>query len=240
MPAKKPFAVFDIDGTLIRWQLYHAVADALARQGYFDDAAYENVRHARMLWKKRLSEHSFQQYELALIGLVDSTLSGISVIDAVKAYASVLDEHKDQVYVYTRTLIKQLKAKNYILFAISASQSEIVKLLADYYHFDDYGGSVYQTNDGHYTGEKDLLTSERKASYLQSLIQSHNATSTGSIGVGDSESDIAMLTRVETPIAFNPTKDLFTHAKAHGWKIIVERKNVIYELTDQSDGYRLT
>ena len=28
----RPFAVFDIDGTLIRWQLYHAVADDMAKQ----------------------------------------------------------------------------------------------------------------------------------------------------------------------------------------------------------------
>ena len=26
----RPFAVFDIDGTIIRWQLYHALADELA------------------------------------------------------------------------------------------------------------------------------------------------------------------------------------------------------------------
>ncbi len=28
----QPFAVFDIDGTIIRWQLYHALADELAKE----------------------------------------------------------------------------------------------------------------------------------------------------------------------------------------------------------------
>jgi phosphoserine phosphatase len=47
---------------------------------------------------------------------------------------------------------------------------------------------------------------------------------------GDTESDIPMLELVEIPIAFNPNKKLFEHAKARGWRTVVERKDVIYEL----------
>lgn len=39
-----------------------------------------------------------------------------------------------------------------------------------------------------------------------------------------------MLSIVERPIAFNPDKDLFNAAKHNGWKIVVERKNMIYKL----------
>ena len=65
---------------------------------------------------------------------------------------------------------------------------------------------------------------------LKELATNHGAIWAGSIAVGDSESDIAMLASVESPIAFNPTKQLLAHAQAAGWKVVIERKNVIYEL----------
>ena len=51
-----------------------------------------------------------------------------------------------------------------------------------------------------------------------------------SVRVGDSESDIMFLNLVARPICFNPNMKLWNHAKEKGWEVIVERKNVIYEL----------
>ncbi|MFH1671614.1 MAG: HAD-IB family hydrolase, partial [Candidatus Portnoybacteria bacterium] len=53
---------------------------------------------------------------------------------------------------------------------------------------------------------------------------------TDSVGVGDSESDIAFLELVKKPICFNPNSRLYHHAKSAKWKIVVERKDVIYTL----------
>jgi phosphoserine phosphatase len=50
------------------------------------------------------------------------------------------------------------------------------------------------------------------------------------VGVGDTESDISFLELVEKPICFNPNKRLYTYAKRNDWKVVVERKDVIYEL----------
>jgi phosphoserine phosphatase len=49
--------------------------------------------------------------------------------------------------------------------------------------------------------------------------------------VGDTESDAPMLEIVENPIAFNPNFDLKQIAETKGWKIIVEKKDVIYDLS---------
>lgn len=236
----RPFAVFDIDGTLIRWQLYHALADELARRGHFGAIEYQAVKEARMTWKKRESQDSFKQYEHALVNLVDQAIVGLEVAELESASKTVIHEYKDQVYRYTRDLIRELKAKDYLLFTISASQSEIVGMLAEYYGFDDYAGSLYEVKDDRYTGEKDVLKSGRKPEVLKELADKHDATYDGSIAVGDSESDMPMLAAVGQPIAFNPTKLLFDHAKAHNWKIVVERKNVVYELEPKDDGYQLS
>ncbi len=233
----KSFAVFDIDGTIIRWQLYHALADELARRGHLDPIQFQKVREARMNWKKRTD--SFTSYERTLINLINVAITGISVGDLEQACRSVLAEYKDQVYVYTRDLIKDLKAKDYLLFAISASQHEIVGLLADYYGFDDFGGSTYETKNGYFTGKSNILVSERKPAYLRELAAKHSASLEGSVGVGDSESDIPMLATVERPIAFNPTRELFDHARRQGWPVVVERKNMIYKLESEDGTYRL-
>lgn len=235
----RPFAVFDIDGTIIRWQLYHALADELARTGHLDPRQFDKVRQARMSWKKRAGADSYTVYEQILVDLIDAAISTISVDTLEQACHDVLAEYKDQVYTYTRDLIKTLKAENYLLFAISASQIEIVGRLADYYGFDDFGGSVYETKDGYFTGKRQDLRQERKTVYLKELVKKHNASWSGSIAVGDSESDIPMLSAVEQPIAFNPTRELFQYARRHGWPVVVERKNMVYRLEPLDGGYKV-
>ncbi len=238
--AERPFAVFDIDGTLMRWQIYHAVSDELARRGHLDAKAFAKVREARMNWKKRAGDASFKTYERAMIELFDASITSLKPEELIAAGQSVLGEYKDQVYTYTRDLIKDLRGKGYLLFAISASPSEIIGMLADYYGFDDFGGSTYEVKNGFFTGNGRILKNERKPAHLKELVAKHGATFNGSVGVGDSEGDIPMLSAVEKPIAFNPTRELFNHAKGAGWKVVVERKNMIYELEPGDGDYRLT
>lgn len=235
----RPFAVFDIDGTIIRWQLYHAIADELVKEGHLDHNQYERVKAARLTWKQRAHETSYHDYEQALIDFFEVAVAGIEVDTLKQACGIVLDKYKDQVYTYTRNLIRELKDKDYLLFAVSASQDLIVQLLAMYYGFDDSGGSTYEVKDGVFTGNSKILKSERKPEFLRHLVDKHNATWQDSIAVGDSEGDIPMLSTVERPIAFNPTKQLFEHATQNGWKIVVERKSMIYELETVDGSYRL-
>ncbi len=238
MPRPKKFAVFDIDGTVIRWQLYHAVVDELAKTGHVPAAAYEKAQQARTRWKQRNGEEAFRDYELELVSAFRAALLGLPVSEFNKAARAVFTEHKDQVYKYTRELIRQLKQENYTLFAISASQKEIVDMVARYYGFDDCVGAEYEKNGDYFTGKFNMIYRE-KAAALKRLVTNHNATYSGSIGIGDSESDIAMLELVEHPIAFNPTKKLFEKAQTTGWKVVVERKNMIYELEPENGHYKL-
>jgi len=50
------------------------------------------------------------------------------------------------------------------------------------------------------------------------------------VAVGDTEGDIGLLESVTQPICFNPNQALYTHAKRQGWKVVIERKDVIYHL----------
>ncbi len=235
----KKFAVFDIDGTLIRWQLYHAVADELAKSGHIDAEMYSAIRGARAKWKRRTHKDSFRAYEDELVNTYRLLLTKLTVPHFEEAADAVFEKYKDQVYVFTRDLIKKLKKQDYTLLAISGSQSEVVEKIADYYGFDDFVGSYYHREDGRFTGKIDL-TVFSKDKVLEQLIEKHKLGMEDSIAVGDSASDIAMMTLVERPIAFNPEKTLLDHAQKAGWNVVVERKNVIYELRSQDGAYYLS
>lgn len=235
---KPRFAVFDIDGTLIRWQLYHAIVNQLAKAGHINESAYQQIRKSRMQWKMREHPESFKNYEHSIVTAYHEAITHLDVDEYNAAVDSVFAEHKDQVYTYTRDLITSLKQNGYLIFAISGSQIEVISKLADYYGFTDAVGNTYEIKDGAFTGVH-RATTKNKHITLDTLVQKHGADYSGSIAVGDSESDIPMLEAVEQPIAFNPSQGLLDYAKEKGWKIVVERKNVIYELTHSNTGYRL-
>lgn len=235
----RPYAVFDIDGTLIRWQLYHAIVDNLAKKGLIDHANFQNARAARMVWKNRTSDSAFNEYQSALVKVYDQAIGQISYQNYLAAVQQVFDEYKDQSYTFTRDLIKKLKNDNYLLFAISASQIEVVETVARHYGFDDWAGSIYHHSDDKFNGSKTVLTGKLKPDTLRQMVKRHGASQTGSVAVGDTDGDIPMLEMVESPIAFNPNKRLFTEAKNHNWQVVVERKNMVYELKPGRDGYKL-
>lgn len=234
----KKFAVFDIDGTLIRWQLYHAIADKLVSLGFIAPVKFQQIKDARMVWKRRESSESFKEYEMELVGLYNSVLAEITVEQFEQTAQAVFTEYKDQVYPYTRDLLKKLGAESYKLFAISGSQEQIVSKLASYYGFDDFVARVDQHKGGRFTG-KSTTPIFNKDSALQVLVNKHGAGFKGSIAVGDSATDIKMLQLVETPIAFNPERALYEHAHKMGWKIVIERKNMVYELESRNGQYQL-
>lgn len=232
----KSFAVFDIDGTLIRWQLYHAIADQLVKLGYVDQNKYASIKEARANWKRRAA--SFKSYEEQLVKVYGQVLKTLTVPQFETAAQSVFDEYKDQVYIYTRDLIARLRKDGYKIFAISGSQTEIIAMMAAYYGFDDYLGTDYARVGQKFTGVSTFHAAD-KATALRALIKKHQLSLEGSIAVGDSASDAAMMELVQRPIAFNPDKDLYKIARTRAWEIVLERKNMVYELRAEDGRYLL-
>lgn len=237
MTAKR-FAVFDIDGTLIRWQLFHAIFSRLSDAGHFGPDAAARIHDAYSQYEARNSDEAFKEYERILVDIVVKGITGVRVDTFNKVIDDVFEEYKDRVYRYTRQQIKDLKADGYTVLAISGSPQEIVTRLADYYGFDDAVGTEHVIRDGAFTGDIKVAVAHKPA-LLRELVAKHGLSFEGSIAIGDSEGDIDMLEIVEQPVAFNPSQKLFRHAESKGWHVVVERKNMIYELAPGPDGYRL-
>ncbi len=232
----RSFAVFDIDGTLIRWQLYHAIVDQLAKQKLLGPNAHETLRSVRATWKRREHPEAFTSYENTLIEIFEASMPEPATFD--QAVKEVIAEYGDQVYTYTRDLVKELKSKGYVLIAISGSHEELLDHIAQKYGFDIWKGTKYLRKGDTFTGQK-VVPSQDKKSVLQTIIKEHNLSIKHSVGIGDSLSDAVFLEMVENPIAFNPNNELLEVAKKRGWKIVVERKNVIYELEAKNGNYIL-
>lgn len=239
MTTPRPFAVFDIDGTLIRWQLFHAIVHSLGKQGYILRGTHDKIHAARMNWKNRETNEGFRAYEKVLVDAYLQVLTSIDPADYLRVVDEVFHEYKDQTFTYTRDLVRTLKEKGYLLFAISGSQNEVIQRLAQHHGFDAAIGAEFVQLDSAFTGEVITPIHDKRAA-LERLVKQFDASYEGSYAVGDSPSDAAMLEVVENPIAFNPARGLFDIAQKHHWPIVVERKNVIYELQSQNESYILS
>jgi HAD superfamily hydrolase (TIGR01490 family) len=235
------FAVFDIDGTLFRWQLFSEIVFELIETGHIPQHTKQEIDEKMAEWRSRKHSHSFHDFEMAV---VKAFLGSVKQLDAraiETAADTILERSGKHVYAYTRNLMAALKTKGYTLIAISGSQDEVVQRFAKLWNFDIALGQVHEIKDGVYTGDipGGKLLVEQKGDLLKKIVKKHQLSWQKSIAVGDSRSDIAMLALVEQPIAFNPTDDLFEIAKEKGWKVVIERKNMIYELEPRNGLYVL-
>jgi len=230
MEKKRPVAVFDIDGTLFRSSLLIELVEELVKREIFPQAARSTYKDAHEDWLNRKGEYGpFIQKVVLAFG---KYAKGIPYGEVADVAGEIIEAKRDRVYRYTRDLIDELKKSGHYLLAISHSPKFIVDGFAYELGFDKSYGTFYDTGaSNRFTGEIiDEHIIMNKAAVLARALEKNDLSLTGSYGVGDTESDIGMLTMVETPIAFNPNRLLYRHAKKHDWKIVVERKDVIYEI----------
>jgi HAD superfamily hydrolase (TIGR01490 family) len=230
MASTRPVAVFDIDGTLFRSSLLIELVEELVRREIFPEAARNAYKDAHEDWQNRKGEYGpFIQKVVLAFG---KYAKGIPYGEVADVAGEIIEAKRDRVYRYTRDLLDDLKKSGHYLLAISHSPKFIVDGFAYELGFDKSYGTFYDTGaSNRFTGEiVDEHLIMNKAAILKRAIEKENLAVKGSVGVGDTESDISMLTMVETPIAFNPNRLLYRHAKKHDWKIVVERKDVIYEI----------
>lgn len=235
----RKFAAFDIDGTLFRSGLYREVFYELYKMGVLPSDLGEETTLKHREWRHRVHGNAFEEFERIMVGGLDSYLPQLRISDYDEAVKRVLDKKAENVYVYTRDLIKQLKADNYFIIAISGSQQELVEPFAQRYGFDAWIGQQWERGEEYFTGNV-VKTHTGKDKIIERLIAEHDLTLEDSYGVGDSNGDSGMLSIVNHPIAFNPTYELLEKALANNWKIVVERKNTSYEIVkDDISGHHI-
>lgn len=226
----KRVAVFDIDGTIFRSSLLIELTEALIQEGLFPTSARKVYARAYRRWLER--KGSYEDYIHGVVAAFDRHLKGVSYRKFRSVAAKVVSFHQERVYRYTRDLIRDLRRRGYWLLAISHSPKIAVEPFAKKLGFRKVYGWMYELDQrGRFTGKtlhEDIISD--KAKILGRAIEKEGLTLTRSVGVGDTESDIPFLKMVSRPICFNPNEKLYRYAKRAAWEIVVERKDVIYEL----------
>jgi HAD superfamily hydrolase (TIGR01490 family) len=226
----KPVAFFDIDGTLFRSSLLTEIVERFLENGTFPKEAGEEFETLKRRWQDR--EGSYDDYLNAVVAVFRKNIKGVFYGDLADMGRAVVAERSKRVYRYTRDLIKELKDEGYFLVAISQSPKTVLDDFCRQYGFDKVYGRIYEIGpQDRFTGEvSDEHLIANKANIVARVLDGEGVTSKRSIGVGDTDGDIPLLETVDRPICFNPNQRLFEHAKRMDWPVVVERKDVIYNL----------
>jgi HAD superfamily hydrolase (TIGR01490 family) len=226
--AKEPLAVFDVDGTLFRRGLLPALTRRLVDEGVFPERVREELSEDYYAWVDRRG--SYEVYDELVVRLFLRELKGVPVAELRRCAKVEVEAHGRRLHIYTRDLAFRLKQAGYYLIAISGSPTEILEIFLKPLGFDRAWGTVLGQEEGRYTGEILHHPFSDKRGVLKEFLSEASLSLDGSVGVGDTLSDAGFLELVQTPIVFNPNRSLFEVAHRRGWPIVVERKDVVYNL----------
>ncbi|MDE2311684.1 MAG: HAD family phosphatase [Patescibacteria group bacterium] len=231
-PLPKKLAIFDIDGTIFRSSLVIELSHELVRRGIFPLGARREIRKEYLAWLDR--KGTYEAYIDKVVRIYIKHIRGRDYAAAKRAAAAVIAEQKDRTYRFTRNLIKKLKRQKYFLVAISGSPSYIVESYARAIGFNKFYGTELEVKRGVFTGRVlSLESAYHKDRIIKALVRQYPSINLRqSLAVGDTEGDAAMLKIVGRPLAFNPNLQLAKLAKKRGWPVVVERKDVMYNITD--------
>lgn len=228
----KKVAIFDIDGTIFRSSLLIELVEDLIEKGIFPKDATKYYDKQFKAWLDR--EGTYEAYIGGVIDAYLASLKGVPYKDFIETARDVVEEQKKHVYRYTRDLVADLKKQGYFMLAISQSPKGILDEFCEELGFDKVYGRFYEI------GPTDCFTGEivdehliaNKSNIVKRAVEKNGLTLEGSIGVGDTEGDVPLLEMVDNPICFNPNKSLYKIARVNSWKVVVERKDVIYTIED--------
>lgn len=227
---KTKIAIFDIDGTIFRKNLHFELIDELAWMKFFPRSARNQLVKLYTNWLNHTG--TYEQYRQAIVDLYAENIKGCCKKDVIKASKVVIPFYEHRTYIFAEELMEKLRKENYNIIAISGSPLEIVEEYnRKHLKFDKVFGSVYETNEGGcYTGKAIFEPPHDKGQIVRQYISENGLSLKDSYGIGDTESDASFLEIVDNPIVFNPNQNLKEIAEKKGWKIIVEKKDVIYEI----------
>lgn len=213
MPRKAAF--FDVDGTLVKGYIPPAFSDYLAGKGVLDRKKNERIQELIGLYKE--GKASYRYVSLRVPKLYASGIKGRRHSEIVRLASVFMKEYKKNLFPYSKRLVSLMNRKGFLTVAISGAQIEVLTYL-DMGFRGIHGVEVWVRN-GICTGKikRNLILAEEKRRVINSLVRKYGIDMENSFAFGDSEEDLAMLSRVGNPVPLNPTPLLREYALKKGW-----------------------
>ncbi|WP_280554065.1 HAD family hydrolase [Halomonas sp. 25-S5] len=211
-------AIFDLDNTLLSTDSDHAWGEFLLEQGAVDPVAYReaNDRFLADYEAGTLDIHAF--LKVALRPLAEHSPEQLAAWHQ-QFMASKIEPH---VLSKGEELVARHRARGDTLLIVTATNRFITGPIAERLGIDELIAVEPEVSDGRYTGRATGIPSYRegKVERLDAWLVDKDLTLDDSWFYSDSHNDLALLERVEHPVAVDPDPSLREVAEARGWKII--------------------
>lgn len=211
-------AIFDLDNTLLAGDSDYLWGQFLAETGVVDREAYEreNERFYREYLEGRLDIMAFLAFSL-------EPLSAHPVEQLRQWRMRFLREKiEPRITRAAETLVAQHRTAGDTLMIITATNAFVTAPIAERLGIPHLIATEPELKDGRYTGQVAGIPSfrEGKVTRLDSWLAAHGQSLRGAWFYSDSHNDLALLERIDNPVAVDPDNALRAHALERGWPII--------------------
>lgn len=228
-PNKRVVTVFDIDGTVCHKQLLIELMCLLVERFPSRKKHIVPMLEAFNVYETTRSYDYGPVLEAAVKAIPD--VFADLPYSRICALSEVLVEGLiGQTYLFTRTLLnclaKQSISERGLIVAITGAPQAIAGIFGERLGFDLVCGVEFTVRDKLCTGECNERTVHEKGAVLQELANRLRLNLSGSAALGDSFSDVPMLTHVEHRFAFNPNDQLlaFVRQCGGGFTVVFDRQ----------------
>ena len=219
MPEReKSCAFFDLDGTLLRGFIIQAFPRFLADSGFIEPRYPDEIAEVGSRYSS--GRISYREAAEIVPEKYASAVRGKN-LDDVKRYASrfmatYVPEH---AFPYSIPLINEMRTLFDLTVVLSGNPHHVIAELKPL-GFDKIYGSIFELNNGEYSGEvsTNLILGEEKARLVRKISRELSLDLSKSIAFGDSDQDAPMLSLVGIPVAVNPNEKMKEICEMKGWR----------------------
>ncbi len=233
---RKGACFIDIDGTLVRAQLWVLFITELVLEGLLPRIVLTSAEECRKAWVERTGP--FSAYVEALLKSLKANrrMKGVTVADVQVVARRVVERYGKHLHVFPQQLVLAAQDIGMPTAIITGTPTEVVRILAPTLGVTDFLGTEWPEVDGVYTWEPPKEWCLEKGNAACIIAKRNNCQLRNSVAIGDTSGDILVLNEVGVPIAFNPDQKLLEWARIHQVLIVWERKNVHLVLLPDEKG----
>ncbi len=211
-------AIFDLDNTLLAGDSDYLWGVFLSEQGIVDKDFHEreNQRFYQEYKDGKLDIYEFLAFSLK--PLADNSLS-----DLQRWHASFMQEKILPLISKQATeLVEKHRQAGDTLLVITATNAFVTAPIVKQFGIEHLIATEPEIIDDQYTGRVAGIPSykEGKVKRLSQWLAQHNMSTDGAWFYSDSHNDLALLRKIDHPVAVDPDEILAREAADAGWPII--------------------
>jgi HAD superfamily hydrolase (TIGR01490 family) len=220
------FAVFDIDGTIVKESLGKDLVIWLNKKGMFPNEVLNEIYETKKRYKKK--QVTYAEHQKEIMSAWVKGFKGMKKTELEKL-SKKFGENYSNFFSGSLELVKFFRKKGFYCVVVSGAFEEAIQAIQPKFKFDLIVGTEFESRKGKFTGriQEKMWHKKVKKRLLKKVIKEKKLDLKNSFCFGDSEQDSHMLELVEFPVALHPNKELNKIAVKNNWKIFFDSKKAL-------------